>query len=447
MQRMTSAAGRFEVVLCLGIAAAGCGSENGGGAVLGEVVHVAPSVADKSADGSLARPFATLPNAVAAVTAERTWVGTIVAHEGRYELTEELVLPPSADFKVLPGATFALGRDVSLHAQANLQVRGTEAQPITFTWLEEGVHWGALTNFSKTSLDNVVEYAIFEHGGEAQFLGTGVRGALSFADAGGRISNCIFRNNEGDDGLNLKRSPTIVEFSRFENNLGDAIDSDGAAHAEIRDCYFEGNANDAIDLGEGSTAHVHHNVMVGSGDKGVSVGDTSYPTIDHNLIIGCHIGIGIKDSSDPEIRNNTLYACGKGISSYENTTGLGGGKGQFVNGIIWASTLADIEIIDGSPAFSYSCIQGGYEGVGNISEVDGCADPLFVDPANQDFHLKSAAGRWDVATKKWVMDEVTSPGIDAGDPNIPVAYETAPNGNRIDIGAYGGTKEASRSLE
>jgi len=43
------------------------------------------------------------------------------------------------------------------------------------------------------------------------------------------------------------------------------------------------------------------------------------------------------------------------------------------------------------------------------------------------------------------LDDVTSPCIDAGDPNSPVGDEPEPNGGRINMGAYGGTEEASKS--
>ncbi|GEM_PF-1488643 len=89
-------------------------------------------------------------------------------------------------------------------------------------------------------------------------------------------------------------------------------------------------------------------------------------------------------------------------------------------------------------------------------------DPLFADPGfwnpngtpedpNDDFfvegdyHLKSRAGRWDVMARTWVLDEVTSPCIDTGDPNSPIDNEPEPNGGRINMGAYGGTVEASMS--
>ena len=63
-----------------------------------------------------------------------------------------------------------------------------------------------------------------------------------------------------------------------------------------------------------------------------------------------------------------------------------------------------------------------------------------------DYHLKSQAGRWDPVSESWIIDDVTSPCIDVGDPNSPVGDEPEPNGERINIGAYGGTAEASKSF-
>jgi len=79
---------------------------------------------------------------------------------------------------------------------------------------------------------------------------------------------------------------------------------------------------------------------------------------------------------------------------------------------------------------------------------EGCInqDPCLVDPMNHDYHLKSQSGRYDPNTQIWIMDDVTSPCIDAGDPNSPIGYEPIPNGGIINMGAYGGTQQASMSL-
>lgn len=66
------------------------------------------------------------------------------------------------------------------------------------------------------------------------------------------------------------------------------------------------------------------------------------------------------------------------------------------------------------------------------------------DPNTLDVHLKSKAGRY--ADGAWVTDDVQSPAIDGATEDAPYANETAPNGKRANLGGYGNTVEASRSL-
>ena len=70
-----------------------------------------------------------------------------------------------------------------------------------------------------------------------------------------------------------------------------------------------------------------------------------------------------------------------------------------------------------------------------------------------DMHLKSNGWRWDKSTGQWDYDTVTSRCIDAGNPasslaDEPLSVPVDPTNNRgqnlrINIGAYGGTAEAS----
>lgn len=77
-------------------------------------------------------------------------------------------------------------------------------------------------------------------------------------------------------------------------------------------------------------------------------------------------------------------------------------------------------------------------GSGNMS-----ADPKFANQAAGDYHLKSTAGRW--SGSAWVKDTEDSPCIDKGDPSSIFTNEPNPNGDRINIGGYGNTSEASKS--
>lgn len=66
----------------------------------------------------------------------------------------------------------------------------------------------------------------------------------------------------------------------------------------------------------------------------------------------------------------------------------------------------------------------------------------FANQAGQDLHLKSQIGRY-VDGAGWTTDAVTSWGVDRGNPATPLALEPAPSGNRVNLGAYGGTRYAS----
>ena len=99
------------------------------------------------------------------------------------------------------------------------------------------------------------------------------------------------------------------------------------------------------------------------------------------------------------------------------------------------------QIAESTATVTYSDVQGSWPGLGNID-----ADPLFANPDNSDYHLKSKAGRCDPGNQTWIEDDLTSPCIDKGDTGSPVADEPIPNGDNINMGAYGGTAQASMTL-
>ncbi len=196
----------------------------------------------------------------------------------------------------------------------------------------------------------------------------------------------------------------------------------------------------------------------------------SSPTIANCLIVGNQAddpygGVVYCTGSDAVFVNCTIadnLAGAQGTGVYMSNSNVG-----FVNCIIWANTPSDSfpgGRYDGGsrPWMTYTDMVKAPFAPGNI-----VADPLFAqrgwwdDPNDPnvavspdapdaawvegDYHLKSQAGRWDPLAENWVLDSVTSPCIDAGDPNSPVGHEPPPNGAIINMGAFGGTAEASKS--
>ncbi len=182
------------------------------------------------------------------------------------------------------------------------------------------------------------------------------------------------------------------------------------------------------------------------------------PVITGNTIVGNTASLGGAISLDygfsPTITNSTVA---------ENSALLGGGvfsEGRpdhasrflITNCIIWGNTAPvgpQFRLLNNSTmAISFSDIaggQGGWDSVLTWGDGNIDADPLFADPDNGDYHLKSAGGRWDPAVEEWVADGTHSPCIDAGDTAGDYSNEPEPNGGRINMGAYGGTATASKS--
>lgn len=150
-----------------------------------------------------------------------------------------------------------------------------------------------------------------------------------------------------------------------------------------------------------------------------------------------------------------FYSCNGTITNntiVENVaSGYGGGlnscSGSVKNNIIAFNTASYAGGISGACDNSFNALwmnEGGNFGNGAIAGVgDICQDPLFADTNNGDYHLQSVSGRWDANSQSWVKDDMNSPCIDAGDPSSDWTAELWPHGKRINIGAYGGTLEAS----
>jgi hypothetical protein len=159
-------------------------------------------------------------------------------------------------------------------------------------------------------------------------------------------------------------------------------------------------------------------------------GEDANSILKNFIIKHCHIGLVFLGAS-PTVSNVTVV---------DNAGGAIADSGAYPNinnSIFWDNWGADLDNCEAR----YSCYR---ESDGSDGSTD--ADPCFADPCTGDYHLKSEGGRWDANSETWVGDDVTSPCIDAGDPNSEVGGEPLPNGGRMNMGAYGGRGQASKSL-
>ncbi|WP_424353594.1 disaggregatase related repeat-containing protein [Methanosarcina mazei] len=189
--------------------------------------------------------------------------------------------------------------------------------------------------------------------------------------------------------------------------------------------------------------HIHHNQIYDTGTKSSSIiiggiiSDGFNALIENNVIDGVY-GAGIVQknvySSAPSgsgyvltLRNNII------TNSRSSSGGSGDGVSNELTGT--HSFVLQNNCFYGNEAGNCKNVQ--------VSSSDIKADPRYADRNNHDYHLKSNTGRWN--GKSWVNDGINSPCIDAGYSLSDYSAEPQDNGGRINIGAYGNTKYASKS--
>ena len=281
-------------------------------------------------------------------------------------------------------------------------------------------------------------------------------------------------------GIHTRFSYVLVEYCYFQHKNGDNDDVDLWGESTpapiIRYNLFDTPVEEDRINPTKCSPIIIGNVIKGSGDHGIVLRDKGSPIVMNNLVTNCpNGGIAVENTCNALLVNNTIINCGSsrygGIKLFDlGRAGSpyfltkGGGIATVINCIVWdcptTISVDDSQQLDGEPnagshiTVKYCDVEGGRNSIrvtqqGSILDstivwLDGNidADPQFVDP---NYHLKSKISHWDQTSKSWIPDTIHSPCIDTGDPNSDWTAELWPHGKRINMGAYGGTPQASMS--
>ncbi len=244
----------------------------------------------------------------------------------------------------------------------------------------------------------------------------------------------------GGPGIQIEKSSAIMDNIEIYNNTFNNTYGPGI--------WIFNYDTSSTTRDQGKDVYIHHNIFYNTGTNsgiawigGILAGGFNNTTIENNVFDGAYNAAiihmympGYSSIYSPKggyvtiIRNNII------VNTLKCKADPSGGYGVINN-------LPSTHKFEIQNNCLYNNSAGKYKNC--TSTTDIYVDPLFVNRKNHDYHLKSAAGRWN--GKTWVKDSVSSPCIDAGYLSSDYSNEPEDNGNRINIGRYGNTIYASKS--
>ncbi|MCD6393515.1 MAG: hypothetical protein J7M40_08405 [Planctomycetes bacterium] len=342
---------------------------------------------------------------------------------------------------------------------------------------------------------------------EHSTLSGGRRRLIYTVDSSLHVRHCFFPDRfgegefpgSGDDNVveNIKGSgilpggKMIIENNTFGKNLGhnDVIDFSGPTAPgpilRVLNNVFLGAGDECLDLG--GDAHIEGNVFMHIGKDAwnkssgqanvISTGDDNVEgviTCVRNIFYDIDYVIDLKNDTFLNFYNNVVAKISPDSTNptreysainFAIPSRADPGKGAYLrNNIFWdipERIFGHVdEDRDGDPYETYLdmhyCLVPAERIADTVASRPGtimdlgrgsiAGDPLFADPNNGDFHLMSQADRWHPDSQTWVIDPVTSIAINTGHPGTPLGDESDDAANvRINLGAYGGAAEASKS--
>lgn len=387
--------------------------------------------------GKYAEVVRSTPEQPETITGQTGYLGKI---EGLAYRLQSPTVDNARTVTIAPGVTCYTCLDQNVYEDGKLVAKGTKEEPIRF--IGDGSQYGnnicISAGWADGDYDDKSAATIFENCTFENKLGINVTAVVTINGKPTQelpltlyMKDCQMKEVRRGIGINLRTgSSDYSNASRVEvhnvsirgRDEGGEDDDYGiqlygqynpgeAALAEISNCQIS-------NFKEGTGLYAYLEAYDESSQE--KVGKQS--VLDHLTLTGCNTGILNYGPAMPVVKNSIIAG---------NTTTL-----QLKG--------TDVDKNSGQK-ITYSCLYGTAKDDSLSDYGTGCIakDPCFADAASGDFHLKSAAGRWNGTT--WVKDTVTSPCIDAGETSAAYANEPTLNGNRANMGAYGNTAEASKS--
>jgi hypothetical protein len=233
-------------------------------------------------------------------------------------IKNDIVIPPGYKVIIPAGTKIFTMEESKIVSFSPVFFNGTPENRVIFKSIDSSGQGIAVI---KANQKSKLQYVTFEKLSALSCQEWELRGANTFYESNVEIKNCIFKDNNSEDALNIVRSDFSIENSKFENIFGDAFDGD-FCNGKLFGLTFANIGNDAIDVSN-SNVFIKDVFIKFAGDKGLSAGENSFVEVDNITVRNSNTGVSSKDLSRVLIVNSSISDSEIGFSLYQKKPEFG----------------------------------------------------------------------------------------------------------------------------
>ncbi len=261
------------------------------------------------------------------------------------ETSDPIIVPDRLPLTITSGTRLNLQQGAYLLVEGKLHSEGTEENPVVISSSD-----GSGAVVVRGAKDPcVIRHTVFQGLGNVDRDGYMLTGGVTFYQSDVLIDRSIFKENTGEDALNVFRSNFELSNCFFQNTAFDAFDADFCT-GKLFGCHFKNIGNDAIDF-SGSQASIEDCNLDQMGDKGVSVGEESTVEIVSCRVERASVGVASKDLSRLTIRNIEFVKVGTAFTAYQKKPAFGPASIEVENHIV--KNIGRLHLIEAGSSITF----------------------------------------------------------------------------------------------
>ena len=247
---------------------------------------------------------------------KKTSLNNFILEKNIYKIKKPLFI--DGNLIIEAGSKLKFSENAFLIIKGNINIKGTENNPVKMTSINKGQTWKGIYVFN----ENINKYGSsfinnlnIENISELDEGILNLTGGINFYNLNLKIKNLKISNSQAEDALNIIKSNIEIDNLDIKDTKSDAFDCD-FCKGEIANMQLHEIGGDGLDL---SGSDIKANIIKASNikDKVVSVGEKTNIKLDLRNVSNSFVGVAVKDSSNAYLKLSNLVTIGAKVMAYD----------------------------------------------------------------------------------------------------------------------------------